>query len=57
MFFFHFGVDEIVSSRKLVGHLDKMRVANLGRQCSPKIFGLLFQEFLRIFAFVWSYKS
>jgi hypothetical protein len=30
--FLHFGVDEISSFRKLVGHLDKMTVANLGEQ-------------------------
>jgi hypothetical protein len=28
----HFGVNEIISFRKLVGNLDKMTVANLGRQ-------------------------
>ena len=28
----HFGVNEILSSQKLVGNLDKMTVANLGRQ-------------------------
>ena len=28
----HFGVNEIISFQKLVGNLDKMTVANLGRQ-------------------------
>ena len=28
----HFGVNEILSFQKLVGNLDKMTVANLGRQ-------------------------
>ena len=28
----HFGVNEILSSQELVGHLDKMTIANLGRQ-------------------------
>jgi hypothetical protein len=28
----HFSVDEIISFQKLVGNLDKMTVANLGRQ-------------------------
>jgi hypothetical protein len=28
----YFGVNEIISSHKLVGNLDKMTVANLGRQ-------------------------
>jgi hypothetical protein len=28
----HFSVDEIISFQKLVGYLDKMTVANLGRQ-------------------------
>ena len=28
----HFGVNEILSFQKLVGNLDKMIVANLGRQ-------------------------
>ena len=28
----HFGVNEIVSFQKLVGNLDKMTIANLGRQ-------------------------
>ena len=28
----HFGVNEIISFQKLVGNLDKMIVANLGRQ-------------------------
>ena len=30
--YLYFGVDEISSSQKLVGNLDKMVVANLGRQ-------------------------
>jgi hypothetical protein len=29
---FHFGVNEITSSQKLVGNIDRMTVANLGRQ-------------------------
>jgi hypothetical protein len=28
----HFGVNEIINSQKLVGILDRMTVANLGRQ-------------------------
>ena len=28
----HFGVNEIISFQKLVGNLDKMTIANLGRQ-------------------------
>ena len=28
----HYGVNEIISFQKLVGNLDKMTVANLGRQ-------------------------
>ena len=28
----HFGVDEIISFQKLIKNLDKMTVANLGRQ-------------------------
>ena len=28
----HFGVHEIISFQKLVGNLDKMTIANLGRQ-------------------------
>ena len=28
----HFGVNEIISFQKLVGNLDKMMIANLGRQ-------------------------
>jgi hypothetical protein len=28
----HFGVNEILSFQKLVGNLDKMTIANLGRQ-------------------------
>ena len=28
----HFGVNKIISFQKLVGNLEKMRVANLGRQ-------------------------
>jgi hypothetical protein len=28
----HFGVNEILSSQKLLGNLDKMTIANLGRQ-------------------------
>jgi hypothetical protein len=51
----YFGVNEIISSQKLVGNLDKMTLANLGRQ-HHRSFGLLFQGFLRIFVFVWSYK-
>jgi hypothetical protein len=51
----HFGVNEIFSFQKLVGNLDKIAIANLGRQ-TPKIFELFFQEFLRVFVFVWSYK-
>ena len=52
----HFGVNEIISFQKLVGNLDKMIVANLGRHATPEIFELLFQELLGIFVFVWSYK-
>ena len=48
----YFGVDEIVSFYKLVGDLDKITDAKLGKQCSPRIFGLLFQELLRKFVFV-----
>ena len=39
------GVNEIIGFQKLVGNLDKMIVANLGKL-----------GFLRIFLFVWSYK-
>jgi len=45
----HFGVNEIISFQKLVGNLDKMTVANLGRHATPKIFELSFQEFMKIF--------
>jgi hypothetical protein len=50
----YFGAIEIISFQTLVGNLDKMTVANLGRQ-HQKIFGLLFPKFLRIFVFVWNY--
>ena len=48
----YFGVNEIIGFQKLIGNLDKMTVANLSRQHQR----FLFQEFLRIFAFAWSYK-
>ena len=51
----YFGVNEIISFQKLVGSFDKMAVAKLGL-ATPEIFGLLFQEFLRMVVFVWSYK-
>ena len=41
--------NEIINFQNLVGNLDKMIVANLGRQ--HQTFGLVFQEFLRIFVF------
>ena len=44
------GVKKFIMFLKLVGNLDKMTIA------TPKIFKLLFQESLRIFVFVWSYK-
>ena len=54
----HFGVNEIISFQKLVPwNLDKMTIANVGRQ-HHKSLELLFQEFSRVvFAFIWSYKS
>jgi hypothetical protein len=42
----HFGVKKMLSFQKLVRNLDKMKIANLGRQ-HHKIFELLFQEFLK----------
>ena len=51
----YFGVNEIISFQILVGNAYKMTIATLSRQ-TLEIFGLLFQEFLRRFVFVWSYK-
>jgi hypothetical protein len=51
----HVGVNEIISFQKLVGNLHKMTNANLDRQ-HYRSFGLLLQEFLRIFVVLWSYK-
>ena len=47
----HFGVNEIISSQKLVENIDKMTIANLDRE-HQKIFEILFQKFWRIFTFV-----
>ena len=44
----YFGVNELISFQKLVGNLNRMTV--------PKIFGLLFQDSLRMFVFGWGYK-
>ena len=51
----YFGVNEIISFQKLVGNLDKMTIANLGRQHQRSL-DSYFKEFLRNFVFVWSYK-
>jgi hypothetical protein len=50
-----FGVNEIISFQKLVGNLDKMIVANLGR-LHQRSLDSYFKSSLRIFVFVWSYK-
>jgi hypothetical protein len=47
----HFGVSEIISFQKLVGNLENMTVANLGRQHQRSL-----NSYLRIFVFVWRYK-
>ena len=51
-----FGVNEIISSQKLVGNLDKMTIANLGRQ-HPRYLDSYFKstwEYWYLFG-VWSY--
>ena len=45
----------MINFQKLVSNLDKMIIANLGSQHQRSL-GFLFQKFLRIFVFVWSYK-
>jgi hypothetical protein len=47
---FFFYVNGILSFQKLIGKLDKMTIAKLGRE------GTLVSRVLRIFVFVWSYK-
>ena len=50
-----FGVNEISSFQKLLRNLDKMIVANLGRQ-HPEIFEILFRELLRIFVYYLCFR-
>ena len=52
---FYFGVNEIISSQKLVGNLDKMAVANLGRGHQSSL-DSYFRSYWEIFIFVWSCK-
>jgi hypothetical protein len=49
----YFGVNEITSSQKLAGNLDKMRVANLGRQHQRSL-DSYFKSSWGIFVFAWS---
>ena len=53
--YLYFGVNEMISSQKLVGKLDKMTVANLGRQHRRSL-DFYFQEFLKKIVSLWSYK-
>jgi hypothetical protein len=48
-------INDILSSQKLVGNLDKTTIANLGRQHQRSL-NSYFKSSLRIFVFVWSYK-
>ena len=52
----HFCINEIISFQKLVGNLNKMTIINSSMHATLEIFELLFQEFLRVFVFVWNYK-
>ena len=49
----YFGVNEIISFQKLVGNLDKMTVADLGRQHQRSFLDSYFKSSL---FFVWSYN-
>ena len=51
----HFGVNENISFQKIVGNLDKMIVANLGRQHQSSM-NSYSKSSWELFVFVWSYK-
>ena len=51
----YLNVNEIISFQKVVGNLDKMIVANLGRQ-HQRYLDFYFKNFLRIHVFVYSYE-
>jgi hypothetical protein len=58
-----FSLGNYLGTSLIINYLMTIRVTSVEWTClrlewsaTPKIFELLFQEFLRIFGFVWSYK-